>query len=175
MTLYILVFCRVVIGLVFLVSSFSKVLNLAQFRQAISSFNLLPKSISGITALLVLCGEFTVTGLMAIGGFLLLPGFLLALILLLIFSGALISVLVRRFQTTCNCFGPSKKPVRIADVWRNLGFILCTIAGCATYIWAQGTPESLGTVEWFSTGVCASVFVLLCTQLSSIARLFADS
>ncbi len=172
---YALAFCRIVIGLVFLVSSFSKMFNFAKFNQAVISFNLLPERFSAVTALLFLCCELAVTGLVARGGDLLLPGFLLALILLLIFSCALVSVLARRLQTTCNCFGPSEKPVRVTDVWRNLGFILYALGGCAILAWTQHIPERLGAIEWLLMGMCAGVFVLLWTRLGEIMQLFANN
>jgi uncharacterized membrane protein YphA (DoxX/SURF4 family) len=172
-SLYMLAFCRVVIGLVFVVSSVSKVLHISQFRQVISNFHILPRRLCGTAAILFICGEFAVVVFVIIGGPLLLFGFALAIFLLLIFCVALISVLARQIQTSCNCFGPSEKPVRVTDVWRNLGFILCAFGGWATLAWTRRSPESLGVVEWLLIGICACIFVLLCTQLGEITKLFA--
>jgi len=174
MALYLLAFCRVVIGLVFIVSSISKALNISKFRQTIISFGLLPRSLTGIAAILFLCCEFAVAGLAAIGGEFLLPSFLLAIILLLIFCGALASVLVRRLRTPCNCFGSSEKPISIGDVWRNVGFILCALGGCVALTWTQRTSERLGVVEWLLTALGAGVFVAIWIQLREIAQLFCS-
>src|ERR1700737_4006721 len=127
---YILAFCRVTTGLVFAISSLSKARDIPTFKQAVLGFRLLPQHLSGPLAILFLCGEFTVVLLVTIGGSLLLSGFVLATLLLLIFCGALASVLARRLQTACNCFGSSEKNVSSADIWRNLGFILCASVGC---------------------------------------------
>ncbi len=172
MVLYILTFCRVVIGLTFAVSSGSKVLNISKFRQAMLSFHLLPRRLSDIAAIVFLCCEFIVTGFVAIGGKLLLPGFYLAIILLLIFSGALASVLVRRLSLPCNCFGPSEKLITYSDVWRNVGFILCALVGCAAFILIQHTSAHLETVEGLITGLGASAFVIIWIQLGEIMQIF---
>jgi uncharacterized membrane protein YphA (DoxX/SURF4 family) len=88
-SLYLLAFCRVALGLVFLVSSLSKVRDLAQFRQTIRAFHLLPSALSGMAALLFIGGEGTVVVMVVIGGPLLLPGFVLGGGLLLLFSSRL--------------------------------------------------------------------------------------
>ena len=172
MSLYMLTFCRVVVGLVFAISSISKARDIAQFKQAVSKFDLLPKRLSGLAALLFLCGEFAVVLLMLIGGPLLLPGFFLAICLLLLFSLVLTSVVIRRIHTSCNCFGASAKPVSSLDVGRNAGFILCALGGCLTLLWAQDTRISLSLPEWLMTGVAAVVFVLIWLQLGEIVQLF---
>ena len=172
MALYVLTFFRVVIGLTFAVSSGSKTLHISQFRQTVLSFHLLPRRLSGIAALLFLCCEFVVTGFVAIGGRLLLPGFFLAIILLLIFCGVLASVLARRLSLPCNCFGPSEKPVTITDVWRNVGFIFCALGGCAAFVWTQRTSAHLEASEWLLMGLGACVFVMLWIQLGEIAQIF---
>lgn len=171
-TLYILAFCRVVTGLVFAFSSLSKARDLSRFRQAILNFALLPERLSGLAALLFLAGEFIVVLFVAIGGPFLLAGFLLAALLLLVFCAALASVLVRKLPISCNCFGASQKPVTIMNIGRNLGFLLCTVGGCALLGWTQGRRESLGGIEWLLIGLGATVFVLIWIQLEEIAQLF---
>lgn len=170
--LYLLAFCRVVVGLVFALSSVSKALNLAQFRQAISSFNLLPSWLSSIAAVLFLCSEFAVVILVILGGPLLAIGFSLAILLLLLFCIALVSVLVRRIRTSCNCFGPGAKQVSRSDVWRNIGFMLCALGGWGGLVWTKDTLGNLGLLEWVLTGLGAGAFVVIWIQLGEIAQLF---
>src|SRR5579859_188906 len=114
---YLLTFCRVAVGLVFAVSSASKLFTLSQFQQTIAHFGLLPNRLHGIAALLFLSGEIGVVALVALGGQWLFSGFVLALVLFLVFCGALASVVVRKIQTPCNCFGASAKPVTPMDIW----------------------------------------------------------
>jgi uncharacterized membrane protein YphA (DoxX/SURF4 family) len=170
--MYMLAFCRVVIGLVFVVSSVSKALNIAQFRQTISNFHILPGRLSGVAAMLFLCGEFVVVVCVLIGGSLLAIGFSLAIFLLLLFCIALVSVLARGIHTTCNCFGPSAKQVSHVDVWRNVGFILCTLGGYGALAWTKSTQGNPGLLEWGLTGLGAVVFVVIWIQLGEIVQLF---
>ena len=172
MSLYMLAFCRVVIGLVFVVSSVGKVLHISQFRQAISNFHILPGRLSGAAAMLFLCGEFVVVVFVLIGGPLLPFGFALAIFLLLLFCIALVSVLVRRIRTSCNCFGPGAKQVSRSDVWRNIGFMLCALGGWGGLVWTKDTQGNLGLLEWVLTGLGAGAFVVIWIQLGEIAQLF---
>ena len=171
-SLYILAFCRVVIGLVFVVSSISKVLHISRFRQAISNFHILPGQLSGAAAILFICGEFAVVIFVIISGPLLLFGFALAIFLLLLFCIALVSVLVRRIRTSCNCFGASTKQVSHFDVWRNVGFILCALGGYGALAWTKGTQGNPGLLEWVLIGLGAAVFVVIWIQLGEIIQLF---
>jgi len=119
-----------------------------------------------------LCSEFAVVLLVTIGGPLLLSGFARATLLLLIFCGALASVLARRLQTACNCFGSSEKNVSSADIWRNLGFILCASVGCGALTWTRDASISPGGIEWLLASLGALVFVLIWIQLGEIVQLF---
>lgn len=170
--LYMLTFCRVVIGLTFGVSSVSKVLNIAQFKQAISNFHILPRWLSGVAAMLFLCSEFAIVALVFIGGPLLILGFSLALGLLLFFCLALASVLARGIRTTCNCFGASMKEVSTFDVWRNIGLMICALVGIAMLIGAKSAWGPLSLLEWVLIGLGSGVFVMIWLQLGEIVQLF---
>src|SRR5579885_845280 len=161
MELYLLTFCRVAVGFVFAVSSGGKVLKIQEFQRAILRFRLLPARLTAPAAFWFLCSEIAVVLLMIVGGPLLLPGFALALLLLTLFSGALLSVLARGISTSCNCFGPDQREVSFADLWRNLGFFLCALGGCTIVVWVQKIREELNVIEWILTTVAAVVFVMV--------------
>ena len=169
--LYGLTFCRVVIELVFLFSSVGKLRNISQFQQTITNFRLLPARMSRPTSLLFVGAEVAVVLLVALGGRFLPPGFLLAIILLLIFSGALISVLARQIQTSCNCFGSNERPVTQADIWRNAVFVLCALGGSSLTL-GRISPEGLELVTWLLIGGIAIIFVLTASFLGDIVQLF---
>lgn len=97
-------------------------------------------------ALFFLSGEFAVVVLLFMGGQLLPLAFGLALLLLAAFTVALVSVLVRHIQTTCNCFGNSQKPVTYSDVWRNVGLSSVIAVGW----WAALRPQvgGSGSQSW---------------------------
>jgi hypothetical protein len=174
-TFYILAFCRVATGLVFAISSLSKARNIPKFKQAILGFNLLPPRLSSLAAIFILCSEFAVVLLIVIGGPLLLYGFVLATLLLLIFCAALASALARRLQTSCNCFRSNEKLVTSADIWRNLGFVLCAVGGCGMLGWTREMRVSLGNIEWLLISLSALVFVLIWIQFGEIVQLFRQS
>lgn len=169
---YILAFCRVVIGVVFAISSISKALDITQFKQTIRFFRLLPSWLSSIAALLFLCSEFTVVILVVLGGSLLILGFILAVGLLLLFCLTLIAVLARKIHTSCNCFGSSTKQVSQLDIWRNIGFIVCALVGYTMLVWTKSSQGTMGVVEWVLIGLGAVVFVVIWTQLGEITQFF---
>lgn len=170
--MYLLVFCRVAIGLVFAISSFGKAREFATFQQAVAGFHLLSRQWSKLAALLFLGSEFAVVLFMVVGGPLLFSGFALAILLLLIFCVALASVLARKLQTACHCFGSSDKPVTLVDIWRNVGLLLCAGGGCEALIWTRGAQERLEGIAWLLIALGAGVFVILWIQLGEIVQLF---
>jgi uncharacterized membrane protein YphA (DoxX/SURF4 family) len=170
----ILVFCRVAIGLVFLLSSGSKVRNVSQFQQTITRFRLLPERLSPVISLVGIVAEMTVVLLLVVGGRLLLIGFLLATILLLIFCAALASVLARSIQTSCNCFGTSEKPVTKADIYRNITFILCSLIGFVLITQVMRS-EQIEPGMWLLSGVMAAIAVMTTLSLDDIMQLFRSN
>lgn len=121
--LYTVAFCRIVIGLVFVISFVGKVLNIPEFKQTIAKFGILPERLNSVGTFAILGCELGVVLLVSIGGVYLGFGFALAACLLLVFCIALVSVLARRIQTPCNCFGATEQPVSSSDVWRNVVFM----------------------------------------------------
>ena len=167
---YMFAFCRIVIGLVFLFSSAGKILQMRAFVQTIQRFHLLPTRLNAPAAAFFLCGECAVVIFLGIGGSLLLPGFVLAGLLLLLFCAAMATVIARGIHTSCNCFGTSEKEVTRTDIWRNAGFILCTLGGCSAL--RLGVQESLNLAEWVIVGLGALIFVIIWLQLQEIVSLF---
>lgn len=166
--IYLLTFCKITLGLLFLISFLSKLRSFSQYVAIVNDFRLLPKSFTRLAAVLVLIGE------LAIVIFLFkwqVVAFYLASIMLVIFSAAFASVLVRNIQTKCNCFGTSQYPISQVDLLRNFGFLLCSCGG----IWLATKPEvtgSLAPLHLGITGLIAFVFVLVWAQLGEIYRLF---
>ncbi len=170
--LYLLAFCRITIGLLFITSFWRKAWDVPGFAQTISRFDLLPERWSYPLALLFLGAELAVVILVIFGGSLLSLAFNLALLLLAVFTMALVSVLRRRLQAACNCFGASHQPVTHADVWRNVGFILVAAGGLWTTQAAGGVGAGLTFIEMLLLTIIASVFVLVWANLSDIMALF---
>ncbi|GIK56282.1 MAG: hypothetical protein BroJett015_19450 [Chloroflexota bacterium] len=170
--LYLLAFCRITIGLLFITSFWRKARDVAGFAQTISRFDLLPQRWSYRLAMLFLGAELLVVILIMGGGPLLAPALGLALLLLVVFTMALASVLRRHLQAACNCFGHGHQPVTHADVWRNVGFILVAAGGLWATQVAGGTGAGLTFIEVLLLTIIAGVFVLVWANLSDIMALF---
>jgi hypothetical protein len=166
--IYLLAFCKITLGLLFLISFFSKLRTFSQYVNTINDFRLLPESFTRLAAVLVLISELLIVLFLFKWQVI---AFCLASMLLLIFSAAFASVLVRNIQTTCNCFGTSQHPISQVDLFRNFGFLLCSCGGG----WLATKSEmtvSLAPLHLGITGLIAFVFVLVWAQLGEIYRLF---
>lgn len=167
-------FCRLVLGFVFALSLVGKLRHVQTFRQTILTFRLLPDQLVRIATWFFLgCELLVVLGSM-LGEVFLLPTFLLAAFLLLLFSAAMASVLVRQMRTPCSCFGKSDKPISVADLWRNGGFLCCALGGCALALQPTQEYGHLTLAVWFLAGVAASVFVALGLFLGDLIALFTS-
>lgn len=168
---YLQAFFRLTIGLVFTLSFLGKMRDPYSFILAIERFRVIPHNLSRITAYIFLTGELMVIITMLLGGPFLFWGFLLAAVMLVIFCFALASTIVRKIQTSCNCFGISEKPVSIYDIVRNVGFILSASAGCGISTLAISKAPELSWLEWVMVSVMAGVFLLVWVQVGEIAAL----
>lgn len=169
---YLLAFCRIVIGLTFTYSFLAKVRNVDQFAQAITDFQLLPRGFSRPLAILFLAGELIVAVMVLIGDQFLSWAFVLAVLLLSIFTVAEVSVLTRNIQTSCHCFGASEEPVTYHDVWRNIGYIVCSLVGRQIWLLMEGSPGNQTLAELVLVSPIAIVFVVVWTHLRHMVRLF---
>ncbi|NOK60042.1 MAG: hypothetical protein GFH27_549291n235 [Chloroflexi bacterium AL-W] len=170
-SMYLLVFCRIAIGLLFAISAVSKLRDFRSFSQTITRFRILPGRLNTPAAVIFVAAELAITAMMLIGGMWLWPGFLFAVLLLIVFSVALGSVLARNIQTSCNCFGNTQKPVSMADIWRNIGFTLCAISGWVAMSIVGDTTYALGLIEWTMMVATAAAFVAVWMHLGDIIQL----
>ncbi|GAB4108585.1 MAG: hypothetical protein OHK0022_60200 [Roseiflexaceae bacterium] len=169
---YAVAFAQLVIGLVFALSAVGKLRNIRQFARTITAFQVFPSYLSMPFAVIMLLSEIAVVVLVLMGGNLLISGFLLAALLLTAFALALASALVRRIQTSCNCFGTTTKPISSLDLWRNGGLVVCALLGAG----AANLPASqaaLGPIEWAVLALAAVLFLSIWLQLDQLARLFS--
>lgn len=169
---YLLAFCRVTIGLTFALAAGRKALSFGEFHQVLRRLRLLPPALLLPAALLCVGSEALVAVLMICGGWFLPVGFALSALLLVIFSGALLSALLRHISTACHCFGPGHRPLSRTDLWRNLGLFLCALGGYAGASWNQLAATRLDAGGWLLAGLGAAAFVLIWTQLAELVQLF---
>jgi hypothetical protein len=171
--IYGLLFSRITLALVFLVAFIGKIRDVREFERTVSSFGIIPQYLVPISARAVLCCELCIIVLLGLGESLLLPGFLLACILLLVFSIALRVTLIRKKKIQCNCFGSSLSPVSSYDLWRNGGFLFCAFVGLALSLSLNGRLTQISASVVLLVGLLAIVFALLSMHLQAIIKLFA--
>lgn len=174
---YVEVFSRCLIGVVFLVSAWSKRPVGGRFRQfsdSLAAMRLLPARAVVPVAGVVVAAETAVV-------LLLLPqpvrplaavGFALAVLLLAGFAVAIGMVLRRGVQASCRCFGGSgAAPFRRHHIVRNV--MLIAVAG-AGVVAALAAPA----MSWEAValgGVPGAVVALLVTRLDDLVELFAPA
>ena len=162
---------RVAIGFVFMHSFVNKVRNIPDFRNTITKFAVFPSSYSNFLAYSFLAGEVTASVSTLIGGPFLILGFALAAALFLVFSIGLSSVLVRKIETPCGCFGSDEKQVSVSHVVRSTGFMLCSMLGLYFSLVGGISQFTYSIFEWFSISVMAIVFDVTLVNSGEIVKL----
>jgi len=94
---------RLVLGMVFLVAAADKVANAEAFARSIANYRLLPVEVVNLVALVLPWLELLV-GLMLVVGLRVRAAAVIASGLLLVFTVALVSALVRGLDIHCGCF-----------------------------------------------------------------------
>jgi hypothetical protein len=164
---HLLFFCRMVVLLVFAISSLGKVLALKEFQMTIREFGLLPRPWARPAALIFVGSEILVVLAMLAGGSWLPLGFLVGLTLLIVFAGALIVVLRKKQDMSCNCFGRSDHRISWYDPIRNLLLTSCCAGGFfASYTVSRG----LSAGEMILLGLMAAAFVGLATNVGDVVK-----
>ncbi|RJL24851.1 methylamine utilization protein MauE [Bailinhaonella thermotolerans] len=163
---------RCLLGVVFLVSSVSKVRNRASFEAFVASTRRLQPwgaALSRQVAVLVVAAEAAICALLAVGGRpAVTAGLVLAAGLLLAFTGGIALALHRKVDTSCRCFGRSETPLGPQHIVRNLLLTAFAAVGVAA-AGATGPVEAGGAV----VAVCAGLVVGgLVTVMDDIVQLF---
>ena len=160
--------CRLVIVFLFAYSALAKSTDLNSFEQAIENFRILPHILTKPFAYGVVFVELTIVALLLFDQKFWFIGFLISVVMLLIFAVSIVLVLSRKIKTPCNCFGASTQDLKKYDVVRNLGFILISLIGL-TY--SLPYPMAVNYFDYFHvalTGLLAVFIMLLLTNLSCL-------
>lgn len=144
---------RVALGAMFVFAAWMKLKNPQAFADSVLAFK-----IFGQADHLVVLTTFVVPWLEMICGVLLLLGLwsraaaLSLFVQLLIFTGGIISVLYRKLDVSCGCFGeyewPCKGPVSICHVGRNTVLLLAM----GLLVWRGGGVIGLDGLRWRRRG-----------------------
>lgn len=140
---------RIALGALFVFAAYNKLADPQSFADAVKAFKIFDLDTQSH---LVTLATFTIPWLELLSGILLIIGLwtraasLALATLLLAFTIGIISVLYRKLDVTCGCFGeyewPCKGPVATCHVFRNA--ILLTIS--TLLLWRSGGPLAL---DWF--------------------------
>jgi uncharacterized membrane protein YphA (DoxX/SURF4 family) len=118
---------RVVLGGIFVVAGASKVGHAAEFAQQIAAFRLLPQPLIAPLALALPFFEILLGGCLVIGLFTRIAAWT-AVLLLLVFDGAIASAVVRGMTLNCGCFGTHDSSVTTwSEVARDAVFVLLAV------------------------------------------------
>lgn len=166
-------FCKILIGLLFAASAAGKVKSPQAFVHAVGGFRLVPRSWTAPAAFLIVTAELGISGLVLLGGPLLIPGLALAGAFLLVFTAALASVLTRRLQTPCHCLGASGRQVAIHHLWRNLGFMAVAGIGLWASVAKPEAPPNL--VDWALAALAAAALLLVSVYLDDLLEVLKAS
>lgn len=129
---YYLLFCQVVLLLIFLVSAISKLAYPQQFYMAIQTSRL-PKSLTHLTVILTIIAELELAISLALNTAWSLPiTFLGILFLLSAFTVWLITIYWKKTSVQCGCFGKSTSNVNGRSIIRN--FLLMGIAALGFFL-----------------------------------------
>lgn len=166
-----LLFCKSAVGFMFALSSLNKVINFSRYIDTVSLFRLIPETFVVWAARLILVLEILVVVSLFTKP---VSAFWLASALLLAFSVAIASAIVRNIETSCNCFGTRDRPISALDLLRNFGLLCCSCGGG----WLATTePEAAIASPLFNSeisGLIAFGFVLVWIHLSEIYYLFGN-
>jgi hypothetical protein len=163
---YLLALCSFILGLTFLLSFYRKATDFEEFEYSFEGFQILPNSLICPAAYLVLASELILIGFLALGGAFLIVAFPMALLMLLIFTLAMFSVVVRKIENPCSCFGATDNLISGYDVLRNIGFMLW--AGIGWHL--IGEPQTLLVWEWLLISLIAAGFVVIWIRLRYILK-----
>ncbi|MEU7936504.1 MauE/DoxX family redox-associated membrane protein [Microbispora bryophytorum] len=170
---YLFAFCRLLTGIVFLMSAVSKLRGRAAYEEFTVATRALTRLPARPVAALVVAAEVAVAPLLAWPPTT-LAGFCVALGLLAAFSVAVVVALRRGRRVPCRCFGASAVPVGPGHLARNAVLIVAAAAG-AVHAGTGTVPADLGAAGFAGAALAAGAAAVLLSAIGEIAGLFTSS
>lgn len=166
---YLSIFCRLLIGGLFLVSAFAKLRSLSSFWNDLRGYRLLPRRAEVPVSVALIAAECLVPILLLFDfttGF----GLMLAAGLLTGFAVAMGLVLRRGLITGCGCFGRPSATVRPAHIWRNaLLIVVCGVGAVALF----GAASPIDPAAVLMLSVAAACVVATFVFFDDLLTLFS--
>lgn len=172
---YVVLGCRCMVGLVFIVSVMGKVRGREPYAGFVDATGrlaprwLVSRVPAGVLAAGVIAAEATVPALLA------LPratpaGFVLAGLLASAFTAALLAALRRRDRAPCRCFGGSARPIGGVHLARNVVLAAAAGAGLVGGTAATGALEPAGVVAAVVAGAVVAAVVVVADDVADLFR-----
>ncbi|MFC1468069.1 MauE/DoxX family redox-associated membrane protein [Verrucomicrobiota bacterium] len=122
-------FSAVTVGLLFLLASLNKVLHPADFALSIFRYHVVPHSLVNFSALILSWLELVCAVCVLFVPKMRKAALWILLILLVVFTGAIVVNILRGLHVACGCFNtsPLAKPLSWINVLRNSGIILFAV------------------------------------------------
>ncbi|WP_440102577.1 MauE/DoxX family redox-associated membrane protein [Streptosporangium sp. H16] len=175
---YVLVCCRLLVGVVFVVSAAGKVRTrgaYASFRAAAGELApRLPLVPRALVPPAVVVGELAAAVLLAVPSTV-GAGFVIAVVLLAAFTVAIATAVRLRRHVVCNCFGPSSTPVGPGRLVHNGALLVASLAGvvlCFGTASASVALEPAGVAAAAVIGLVGAALVLLAEDMTELLRPF---
>jgi hypothetical protein len=168
---YAVICCRLVFGLVFVVSLVSKTRSRHRYAEFVAAVpGLAPGIPAGLAAPAVIAGEAAVVVAVVLPGTAAV-GFAVAALLLIAFTAGIVGAIRREQKVSCQCFGASSVPVGPAHVVRNGFLLLVATAGLLGAIASSHARPSPGVlVTAVVTGAVAAAAVLSTDEIADLFR-----
>jgi hypothetical protein len=139
---YVSLGCQFAIGVVFVVSAFTKLTDHASFLRSLRRMRVVPKAIAPVVAVIVVAVEAAIPVLLSVPVNLVVRiGFVVATGMLAAFTGAIVWSLRHGRREPCQCFGKSTVPLGPRHVARNAVLICLSALGACAAILQPGRPE----------------------------------
>ncbi len=171
MIAYTAVGCRVVLVAVFLAATAGKVAARAEFGRSVRRMAPVPDQFVQPMVWLVLGAESLTIALLAVPAPAATPvGFGLAVLLLTLFSGAIIRVIRRGDRESCACFGKSSQPLSLVHVVRNGLLLVIGVVGFATTLMSSSAPRLGGVVLTLAAGLLVATLIARLDEIVALYR-----
>ena len=124
---------RIILGIVFLISSYSKLKNPIGFAQAIENYKIFGALLSRWGAIFIPALEF-ILAILLITGRWMKETFIITAALFIVFDVMIFQAYLRGLDISCGCFGSSHSPI---DIWKfveNGMFTALAITGLIYYL-----------------------------------------
>ncbi|MFE5797963.1 MauE/DoxX family redox-associated membrane protein [Streptomyces sp. NPDC056503] len=166
---------RCVVAVVFAASALGKARAPGEFRTTVREMRLVPLGAVGAVAVAVPVLEALLAAAVWVPA-LTTWAFALSFGLIAVFTAALASVLRRKIDTSCSCFGASRTRVGPAHLVRNAVLLGATATGCVASLAAGGpgpvpvlgSSDFTGVFTGILGAVCVSALVLSTDLLADV-------